>query len=214
MKLLMHMCCGPCACYPTEKLKAEGIEPIGFFFNPNIHPYEEWRRRLSSARSLATTVGIELIVDNHYGLREFLSRTLPLIDDDDTIQNPDGHHARCRVCYAWRLGRTAEYAAENNFDAFTSTLFYSRYQNHELMRSMAEAFARQYGVEFYYEDWRVGWERGRELSIERGLYRQNYCGCVFSEEERFSAEWRKRRKKFFSALRAQREEDRTHPSAP
>ena len=199
MKLLMHMCCGPCSCYPVERLRSEGVEPIGYFFNPNIHPYEEWRRRLSAARSFAEKVGLELIVDNRYGLREFLSRVLPLVNDEDTILNADGHHARCRVCYAWRLCSTAEYAAKHGFDAFTSTLLYSRHQNHELLRSMGESFARQHGIEFRYEDWREGWQRGIDLSVELGLYRQNYCGCVLSEEERFSAEWRKLRKKYFAA---------------
>ncbi|MBR1581319.1 MAG: epoxyqueuosine reductase QueH [Selenomonadaceae bacterium] len=200
MKLLMHMCCGPCSCYPLERLRAEGVEPTGYFFNPNIHPYEEWRRRLNAARMFAEKVGLELIVDNHYGLREFLSRVLPLVNDDDTIKNPDGHHARCRVCYAWRLGATAEYASTHGFDAFTSTLLYSRHQNHDVIRSIGETFARRFDVEFRYEDWREGWQRGIDLSIELGLYRQNYCGCIFSEEERFSSELRKRRKKFFRSL--------------
>lgn len=199
MRLLMHMCCGPCSCYPTERLRAEGIEPVGYFFNPNIHPYEEWRRRLNAAKMFAEKVGLELIVDNHYGLREFLSKVLPLVDDEDTIKFPDGHHARCRACYAWRLGQTAAYAAEHGFEAFTSTLLYSRHQNHDAIKSTAETFARQYHLQFAYEDWREGWQRGIDLSIELGLYRQNYCGCIFSEEERFSAEWRKKRKKFFKA---------------
>ncbi len=209
MKLLMHMCCGPCSCYPTEKLRAEGIEPIGFFFNPNIHPYEEWRRRLNAAREFSQKVSIELIVDNHYGLKEFLSRVMPLINDDDTLANRDGFHARCRVCYAWRLGETARYASEHGFDTFTTTLLYSRHQNHEVIRSSGEAFARKYDCRFFYEDFRVGWDRGIEISRELELYRQNYCGCIFSEEERFSSELRKRRKKFFNSLRARPQDDRT-----
>ena len=200
MKLLMHMCCGPCSCYPTERLRAEGIEPVGYFFNPNIHPYEEWRRRLNAARMLSEKVGLELVVDNHYGLREYLSRVLPLVSDEDTIRYSDGRHARCRVCYAWRIGQTAAYASEHGFDAFTTTLLYSRHQNHEVVKSIGETFSRQYDVAFHYEDWREGWQRGIDLSIELGLYRQNYCGCIFSEEERFSSELRKRRKKYFQAV--------------
>ena len=200
MKLLMHMCCGPCSCYPTERLRAEGIEPVGYFFNPNIHPYEEWRRRLNAARMLSEKVGLELVVDNHYGLREYLSRVLPLVSDEDTIRYSDGRHARCRVCYAWRIGQTAAYASEHGFDAFTTTLLYSRHQNHDVVKSIGETFARQYDVAFHYEDWREGWQRGIDLSIELGLYRQNYCGCIFSEEERFSSELRKRRKKYFQAV--------------
>ena len=90
----------------------------------------------------------------------------------------------------------------HGFDAFTSTLLYSRHQNHDVIRSIGETFARRFDVEFRYEDWREGWQRGIDLSIELGLYRQNYCGCIFSEEERFSSELRKRRKKFFRSLQS------------
>ena len=142
MNLLLHMCCGPCSCYPVKKLRQEGIEPVGYFFNPNIHPYKEWDMR-----------------------------------------------------YTWRLEETARFAAEQGFDAFTSTLFYSIYQQHELMKETAEHFAKLYGVEFYYEDFRPGWQEGIDISQELELYRQPYCGCIFSEEERYSRAIRKARKK-------------------
>ena len=202
MKILLHMCCGPCSCYPVKKLREEGFEPTGFFFNPNIHPHQEWRRRLLTAREFAEKVGMKLFYDNHYGLREFLQKVAGTIEDinsPDTIQNADGHHKRCKICYARRLGEAARFAAENNFEIFTSTLFYSIHQNHELMKSIAENFAKQFGVKFYYEDFRSGWQEGIDLSLELGLYRQNYCGCIFSEEERFSKDIHKARKKFFKA---------------
>ena len=87
------------------------------------------------------------------------------------------------------------YAAANGFDAFTSTLFYSIYQQHDLMRRTAEHFAEKYGVAFHYEDFRPGWQEGIDISHELDLYRQPYCGCIFSEEERYSREIRKQRKK-------------------
>ena len=90
--------------------------------------------------------------------------------------------------------RLAKFAAENNFEIFTSTLFYSVHQNHELMKKIAESCAKNYGVKFYYEDFREGWQRGIDLSLELELYRQNYCGCIFSEEERFSKEIKNLRK--------------------
>ena len=197
MKILMHMCCGPCSCYPTEKLRAEGLEPTGFFFNPNIHPYQEWRKRLRAAREFAEKVNIKFFAENHYGLRDFLSKVSNVvegIDSEETFKNSDGWHNRCKICYSWRLSETAKFAAENNFEIFTSTLFYSIHQNHELMKKLAEHFAKIYGVQFYYEDFRAGWQRGIDLSLELELYRQNYCGCIFSEEERFSKEIKNLRK--------------------
>ena len=186
MKLLLHMCCGPCSCYPVKKLREEGIEPTGYFFNPNIHPYKEWDMRLKTAKEFAEKVGMAFHADEHYRLRDFLKKALPA----EALPN-----GRCTMCYTWRLEETARFAAEHGFDAFTSTLFYSIYQQHDLMRRTAEHFAAEYGVAFYYEDFRPGWQEGIDISHDLGLYRQPYCGCIFSEEERYSREIRKQRKK-------------------
>ena len=186
MNLLLHMCCGPCSCYPVKKLRQEGIEPVGYFFNPNIHPYKEWDMRLKTAREFAAKVDMKMYDDDNYRLRDFLRRALAA----EAVEN-----GRCRMCYTWRLEETARFAAEQGFDAFTSTLFYSIYQQHELMKETAEHFAKLYGVEFYYEDVRPGWQEGIDISQELELYRQPYCGCIFSEEERYSRAIRKARKK-------------------
>lgn len=185
MKLLLHMCCGPCACYPVKKLREEGIEPVGYFFNPNIHPYKEWQHRLETAQEFASATGLEILTDETYMLRDFLSKALPAEAQEN---------GRCRMCYTWRLEQTARFAAENGFDAFTTTLFYSIYQQHALMRETAEIFADKYKVDFLYEDFRPGWQEGIDISHELGLYRQPYCGCIFSEEERYSKTLRKQRK--------------------
>ena len=186
MNLLLHMCCGPCSCYPVKVLREQGIEPTGYFFNPNIHPYKEWDMRLKAAEEFAARSEMKIITDKHYLLRDFLRRALAA---------EQAENGRCRMCYTWRLEETARYAAENGFDAFTSTLFYSIYQQHELMKETAEHFAKVYGVKFHYEDFRPGWQEGIDMSVEMGLYRQPYCGCIFSEEERYSRELRKARKK-------------------
>lgn len=186
MNLLLHMCCGPCSCYPVKVLRGQGIEPTGYFFNPNIHPYKEWDMRLKAAEEFAARSEMKIITDKHYMLRDFLRRALAA----EQVEN-----GRCRMCYTWRLEETARYAAENGFDAFTSTLFYSIYQQHELMKETAEHFAKVYGVKFHYEDFRPGWQEGIDMSVEMGLYRQPYCGCIFSEEERYSRELRKAKKK-------------------
>lgn len=186
MNLLLHMCCGPCSCYPVKKLREDGIEPIGYFFNPNIHPYKEWDMRLKTAKEFAEKVDMKIITDENYMLRDFLKKALMA----ESVEN-----GRCRMCYTWRLEQAAKFAAENGFDSFTSTLFYSIYQQHDLMKETAEFFAEKYGVSFYYEDFRTGWQEGTDISIDLGLYRQPYCGCIFSEEERYSKAIRKQKKK-------------------
>lgn len=186
MNLLLHMCCGPCSCYPVKKLREDGIEPTGYFFNPNIHPYKEWDMRLKTAKEFAEKVDMKIITDENYMLRDFLKKALMA----ESVEN-----GRCRMCYTWRLEQAAKFAAENGFDSFTSTLFYSIYQQHDLMKETAEFFAEKYGVSFYYEDFRTGWQEGTDISIDLGLYRQPYCGCIFSEEERYSKAIRKQKKK-------------------
>ena len=196
-KILLHMCCAPCSCYCVKRLRELDFEPVGFFFNPNIHPYQEWRKRLNSARDFAQKMKMELHVINHYGLRDFLNKTFSVVEsleNPDTFKNPDGHHNRCKICYAWRLNETAKFAKENNFEIFTSSLFYSIHQNHELMKKIAEISAKNFDIKFFYEDFRAGWQEGIDLSLELELYRQNYCGCIFSEEERFSKDLKKIRR--------------------
>lgn len=110
------------------------------------------------------------------------------------------------MCYAWRLHQTALYAKEHHFDAFTSTLFVSPYQNHEMMKDVAEKIAKVVDIPFYYEDFRPGYERGVDISLELELYRQPYCGCIFSEEERYSNSFKKKRRKKLKAMYAQKKE--------
>lgn len=186
MKLLMHMCCGPCSCYPLKKLREEGIEPTGYFFNPNIHPYTEWDERLQNAEKFAARSYMDFVADREYRIRDFLKKALPA---------ENTRTGRCRMCYTWRLENAVHYAAEHGFDTFTSTLFYSIYQQHEMMRSVAQHYADMYGISFYYEDFRVGWQEGIDISKDLGLYRQSYCGCIFSEEQRYSRTLRKIKRK-------------------
>lgn len=115
MNLLLHMCCGPCSCYPVKKLREEGIEPTGYFFNPNIHPYKEWDMRLKTAKEFAEKVGMAFHADEHYRLRDFLKKALPA----EALPN-----GRCTMCYTWRLEETARFAAEHGFDAFTLSLIH------------------------------------------------------------------------------------------
>lgn len=173
MRVLLHTCCGPCALYPLTSLRAEGLEVTGFFFNHNIHPYQEYARRRDAAQQMADLEGMPLVVRDEYRLEEFLA---------NVAAEPD---TRCGYCYVSRLDAVAAAARDTGFDAFTSSLFYSRYQNHELMRQKAEESAARYGVQLLYRDFRPGWQEGIRRSKELGLYRQQYCGCVYSEKERY-----------------------------
>jgi len=174
MKILLHICCAPCAIHPLETLRASGFRVTGFLFNHNIHPYQEYRRRLETVESYASLVGMELIRRDEYRMEEFLAAV---------ASDPAG---RCRYCYASRLERTACEAAELGYDAFTSSLLYSRYQRHEQIREEGERAGNRYGVRFHYEDFRPGWKHGIDVSRELGLYRQQYCGCIYSEKERYA----------------------------
>ena len=174
MKLLMHTCCAPCSVYCIESLRAEGVEPTIFWYNPNIHPYIEYKTRRDCLKEYAKTVGAEAIFVEEYGLDEFCKNVVGDISN------------RCvNYCYPKRLAKTARYAAEHGFDAFTTTLLVSPYQKHEELKRVAEMLAEEYGVEFLYRDFRVGFREGQQKAREAGLYMQKYCGCIFSEEERY-----------------------------
>lgn len=182
MKILLHVCCGPCAIYPLDLLRREGAEVHGFFHNPNIHPFKEFRRRIGALEELAEKESFAVKIDRNYGLMSFLRQVV------------FHEKSRCSFCYAMRLAATAEYAAEIKADAFTTTLLYSRYQNHELIRRKSEEFAEKFDVPFLYRDFRDGWQKGIDRSIELDLYRQPYCGCIYSEQERYDKRWRKKQK--------------------
>jgi len=173
MKILLHICCGPCALYPLQVLQKAGHQVTGFFYNHNIHPYLEYVRRLESVREMADKESIPLIVCDDYDLEGFLA---------SVAAEPE---KRCGYCYSSRLLKTAAAASEHGFEAFSSSLLYSRYQKHEGIREAGERSAKELKVTFHYEDFRTGWQQGILLSKDMGLYRQQYCGCIYSEKERY-----------------------------
>ena len=173
MKLLLHACCGPCACYPAKALAEQGADFTLLYYNPNIHPYKEFKRRLSALRELAEKQDYRLIIDKTYPLEECVKGML----EEPAV--------RCAFCYRMRLRYTAKYASDHGFTAFSTTLLYSPYQKHELIVQAAKAAADEFGVEFYYQDWRPHYQEGVDISLALGLYRQPYCGCVFSERDRY-----------------------------
>lgn len=173
MKILLHICCANCAIYPLRVLRDAHHDVTGLFFNHNIHPYQEYRRRLETVRSYAATVELPLACIDEYGLEDFLAQV---------AHDPAG---RCTYCYQSRLRRAAEHATRHGFDAFTSSLLYSRYQNHNLIRQCGEELAKLYSIPFLYQDFRSGWQEGIDTSKALGLYRQQYCGCIYSEKDRY-----------------------------
>jgi len=177
MPILLHVCCAECLLGPLDALRQRGF--VGLFYNPNIHPLIEFRRRLKAVKVLAEQLRVEVVCDEAYGLWDFLERV------DWHRQDEDGRRARCRGCYRLRLQRTAELAAERNLDAFSTTLLVSRHQMHDAVRQVGEEVARETGVPFAYHDWRHLADHGHDEARRRSLYRQQYCGCVFSEHERY-----------------------------
>jgi predicted adenine nucleotide alpha hydrolase (AANH) superfamily ATPase len=173
MKVLLHMCCANCAIYPLEELRSAQHEVTGFFFNHNIHPYQEYRKRLETVQQYAEICSLPMIYRDAYLLEEFLAQV---------AADPA---ARCNYCYRSRLEETAKHAAEQGFEAFTTSLLYSRYQQHETIASYGRQLAQDWGLTFIYDDYRRGWQQGIRTSKEMGLYRQQYCGCIYSEKDRY-----------------------------
>ena len=173
MKTLLHICCAPCANQCIEVLRGDKIEVTGFWYNPNIHPYTEYRARRDCLRDYAGQIELPLIEKNDYALRPFVRAVAEDLDH------------RCGKCYEMRLFETAKAAKEGGFDSFTSSLFISPYQNYDLMQETAQRAAAEYGVEFLFRDFRPYFRAGQEKARELGFYMQKYCGCVFSEEERY-----------------------------
>ncbi|HSH69619.1 MAG TPA: epoxyqueuosine reductase QueH [Deferrisomatales bacterium] len=174
MKILLHTCCGPCTIVPLRELRGEGAEVFGAYLNPNIQPYTEWQRRLDALEALAAAQELRLLPEQPYEPVEWL-RSVVFRERE-----------RCRPCYHGRLRGAALLARRGRFDAFTTTLLYSKFQKHDLIAEIAAAVAAEVGVPFLYRDWRGGWADGVEASRAMGLYRQPYCGCIYSEWERYA----------------------------
>lgn len=184
MKLLMHICCANCALYPLTVIKQRGIDVNGLWFNPNIHPYTEYKNRLDAVRKLESICNSDNIIlptgrgdfqieyIDYYGLKEYLR---------NVVGNEEN---RCEYCYTVRLERTAKRAKEINADAFTTSLLVSPYQKFDMIVDIGKMMQERYSIEFYIEDFRKGFNKGRRMSKELELYRQKYCGCIYSEMER------------------------------
>ena len=146
---------------------------MGFFYRHNIHPYTECLKRQETVQSYAREIDLRVIYQEGYELEGFIQNVVYREKD------------RCTYCYHERLRTTALLAKRGKFDYFSSTLLYSKFQKHDMVKSIGESVARATGVPFFYEDFRTGWKEGVNTSRDLAMYRQPYCGCIYSEKERY-----------------------------
>jgi hypothetical protein len=172
-RILLHTCCAPCATYSVRRLREQGFDVTGHWYNPNVHPFSEHERRREALASYAATTSLAMLWEPGYEVVAFLR----------AVCGHEQFRARCQLCYPMRLERTAAVAAREGFDAFTTTLLISPYQDQDAIRAAAERLAHQVGVRFYFENLRRGWAEHSTMTRELGLYSQRYCGCIYSEWE-------------------------------
>lgn len=174
MDLLLHVCCAICLAGPLQKLQEKGTNIVGYFYNPNIHPFLEFRKRIKALKVLQEREHIKIDYFLDYGLKEYLER----VDYKDK-------NNRCASCYRLRLESTAQLGKIRNFDAFSTTLLFSQQQDHKKIKSLGYEISDKVGIRFEYLDYRHLSMVSHEIAKRYMLYRQSYCGCIFSEYERY-----------------------------
>ena len=175
-RVLLHICCGPCSITTIEALRDRGLEVTGLFYNPNIHPLTEYAKRRDGCLEVAERLGVRVIVkDDEYEPQAWFR----------AVAHRENN--RCFHCYALRMERTASIAKNGGFDHFTTTLLYSKYQKHDVIAGLGRDLATA-RTRFLYADFREGWQEGIDRSKAWEIYRQQYCGCLYSENERYKRE--------------------------
>ena len=179
-RLLLHSCCAPCSSYVLKYL-AEYFSITVLYYNPNISPGEEYTKRVEEQRRLIEEMPVKnsiTLIACDYEPQEFYDAVRGL------EKEPEGG-ARCFVCYELRMREAAMYAAKYGFDYFTTTLSISPLKNAEKINEIGEKLSAEYGVKHLPSDFkkREGYKQSVELSAQYNLYRQNYCGCIFSKGE-------------------------------
>jgi len=173
--VLVHSCCAHCAAYTIEYFRQQGYEVALLWYNPNIHPYTEHQHRLEAMKSLAEGMNVPLIEVEGYDMTAYFRQVV-------------GHEEqRCQHCFRLRLSKTAETARQREFDAFTTTLLISPQQKHDLLREIGSELGREKGLDFLYADLRKHYSDSRRMTKPLNLHRQQYCGCIYSEWERYAS---------------------------
>lgn len=188
MNILLHICCAGCAIHPVEALRKAGHQIAGYFYNPNIHPYSEYLRRKEGVEKFAKESGLNVIFAD-YELEHYFQY---IVYNESAATARD---IRCPACWWMRLEKVAAFAKENGFEAFTTTLLGSPYQDQDVIKDIGTDIAKRFGLIFYFEDFRKGFKAAHELAKSKGMYLQNYCGCVFSEKERIEEKTNKKSEK-------------------
>jgi hypothetical protein len=175
MRILLHACCAPCCIAVIDELR-QNHELAVFFYNPNIFPEAEYLKRKAEVSRLCREWSVPT-VDEDYDTASWESEVGALGE-----KNENG--VRCKSCFRMRLTRTADLAKGDGFDAFATSLTMGRLKSSPVINEIGRLIAIEYGVDFLDEDWKKKgrWEKGRTMTLERGIYRQNYCGCRFSLE--------------------------------
>ncbi len=181
-KLLLHSCCGPCSSYVTEYL-TKYFDIWIYYYNPNIYPESEYVHRLETQQKFLEITNYGIITDSEYNHRTFTDAV------KGYEKEPEGGK-RCDLCFRLRLEATAKKASNEKFDFFGTTLTVSPHKNAQLLNRIGEEFSEKYNIKWLYSDFkkREGYKRSIELSKEYNLYRQNYCGCEFSLNEKIKSE--------------------------
>lgn len=180
-KLLIHSCCAPCSSYVLEYL-SEFFDITIFYYNPNIYPEDEYIKRVEEQQRLIDTMPLKSnvhFIQGEYHPEDYFRLVKGL------EQEAEGGN-RCTLCYEMRLRQAAKLAKEENFDYFTTTLSISPYKNAEKLNEIGQKIEKEYGVSYLLSDFKKknGYKRSIELSKEYDLYRQDYCGCIFSKRDR------------------------------
>ena len=174
--VLIHSCCTHCAAYTIDYWRQQGYEVSALWYNPNIHPYTEYQQRLAAMKSLAQKINLPLIITENYDMISYFRKVA-------------GHESqRCQYCFRLRLSKTAETARQSGFNAFTTTLLISPHQKHNLLQEIGNKLAQEQGIDFLYADLRKRYSDSRCMTKRLNLYRQQYCGCVYSEWERLTTQ--------------------------
>lgn len=173
--LLIHVCCAPCTTYTLGHWRKEAREVYGYWYNPNIYPLSEHQLRLKALEDFARDCDFSLIVSPDYEREKYFSAVAGHLEKE----------SRCGFCYRLRLFETALTAKVEGFDAFTTTLSISPYQDHEVLKQVGSEVQLAVGIPFLYEDLRHGYLESRMMARDLDLYRQNYCGCLYSFADRF-----------------------------